>query len=156
MNDLGKIKYNTTNWNSIPDSDRLRMWKNLRTDIATLSIQDQLAEVAKFFAHIPYGSRSIDYYSPESWPSPWEIIFHGKLCKSSISLLIFHTLTILHTENTVELHLVDDGADEYLLPVINNTFVLNYELGEVNNLQNIAAELQIKNTFTDKDIKQIT
>lgn len=144
------------NWNNIPDDERLHLWKNLRQEIKELSLEDQLKTVAKFFSTVPFGTRSIDYYTPSEWPTPWEIIFHGKLCKSSISLLIFHTFSLLHTDNTIELHLVDDGEDEYLLPVINNAFVLNYELGQVNKCQDIAAELQIITKYTQQDIKAIS
>ena len=142
-------------WNNIPDDERLHLWKNLRKDISKLTLAEQMNAVAKFFSTIPYGSRSMDYYTPTEWPTPWEIIFHGKLCKSSISLLIFHTFSLLNEENTIELQLIDDGEDEYLLPIINNTFVLNYELGQVNKSQDIAAEIQVLNTYTQKDIKAI-
>ena len=144
------------NWNNIPDSERLRLWKNLRTDISTLSLDDQLSEVAKFSSTIPYGTRSLDYYTPSTWPTPWEIIFHGNLCKSSISLLIFHTFSLLHTDIIINLQLINDGESEYLLPVINNTFVLNYELGQVNKCHDIAAEIKILNTYAQKDIKGIS
>ena len=144
------------NWNNIPDDERLHLWKNLRQEIKELTLEEQLETVAKFFSKVPFGSRAIDYFTPAEWPTPWEIIFHGKLCKSSISLLIFHTFSLLHTENIIELHLVDDGEDEYLLPVINNAFVLNYELGQVNKCQDIAAEIQIINKYTQQDIKEIS
>jgi hypothetical protein len=143
-------------WNNTPDHERLAMWKKLRKDIDGLPLNEKLETVAKFFSVMPFGSRTLDYYTPENWPTPWEIIFHGHLCKSSISLLIFHTFSLLHTNDVLELMLIDDGDDEYLLPVISNTFVLNYELGKVNNLQDITAELQILNTYTQKDIKAIS
>lgn len=142
-------------WNNIPDDERLHLWKNLRKDISALSLDEQMNTVSKFFSTIPYGTRSIDYYTPASWPTPWEIIFHGQLCKSSISVLIFHTFSLLHTDITVDLQLIDDGEDKYLLPIINNTFVLNYELGQVNKCQDIANEIQILNIYTQQDIKTI-
>jgi hypothetical protein len=143
-------------WNNIPDHERLAMWKNLRKDIKGLDLAGQLELVAKFFSNLPYGSRSIDYYSPGEWPTPWEIIFHGNLCKSSISLLIFYTFSLLNTGITAELHLIDDGEDEYLLPVFNNQFVLNYELGMISNYSGIITDLTHKQTFTESQIKKIT
>ena len=144
------------NWNNIPDDERLRLWKNLRNDISKMQLQDQLSNVAKFFSTIPFGSRSLDYYSPSTWESPWEIIYHNNFCKSAISLLIFYTIQLLHQDIIVELILVDDGEDEYLLPIINATFVLNYELGQVNTSQDIIHELRIIATYTEKDIKTIS
>lgn len=144
------------NWNNIPGDERLRFWKNLRKDISIMSLDDQMMAVAKFFSTVPYGSRSLDYYTPMGWPTPWEIIFYSSLCKSSVSLLIFYTFSLLHTDIVVDLQLINDGEDTYLLPVINNTFVLNYESGQVNKYQNIASEIQILNTYTQKNIKCIS
>lgn len=142
-------------WNNIPDAERLRLWKSLREDIVSLPLDQKLASVSKFFANMPYGTRSIDYYSSESWPTPWEIIFHGNLCRSSISLLIFYTFSLSHSIDKIELQLIDDGADEYLLPVINDQFVLNYELGMVSNYSNVESEFSVKQTFTEQQIKKI-
>jgi hypothetical protein len=142
-------------WNNIPDDERLHLWKILRKDISSLVFEEQLDKVAKFFANMPYGSRSLDYYSPAEWPTPWEIIFHGSLCKSSISLLIFYTFSLLHTDHRVELHLIDDGEDEYLLPIIDDQFVLNYQLGMVSNYSDVCTEFTDKQTFSEQQIKKI-
>lgn len=142
-------------WNNIPDNERLHLWKKLRADLKDQVFREQMTTVAKFFATMPYGTRTIDYYTPSDWPTPWEIIFHGRLCKSSISLLIFYTFSLLHTQNNFELYLIDDGEDEYLLPVIDNQFVLNYHLGEVSKYLDIRDEFTVKQVFTVEQIKKI-
>ena len=142
-------------WNNIPDDERLHLWKILRKDISVLPLAEQMSTVAKFFSNMPYGARSLDYYTPTEWPTPWEIIFHGSLCKSSISLLIFYTFSLLHTTHKIELHLIDDGADEYLIPVIDDQFVLNYQLGMVSNYSDVSIEFTDKQTFTEQQIKKI-
>jgi len=142
-------------WNNIPNDERLRLWKNLRHDIESLDLKEQLDTVSKFFSNMPYGSRTIDYYSPTDWPTPWEIMFHGSFCKSSISLLIFYTLTLIHTTHQITLNLIDDNGDIYLIPVIDNQFVLNYELGVVSDYQTIRNEFNIKQTFLSSEIKNI-
>lgn len=142
-------------WNNIPDDERLHLWKILRKDISVLPLAEQMSTVAKFFSNMPYGARSLDYYTPAEWPTPWEIIFHGSLCKSSISLLIFYTFSLLHTTHKIELHLIDDGADEYLIPVIDDQFVLNYQLGMVSNYSDVSTEFTDTQTFTEQQIKKI-
>lgn len=142
-------------WNNTPDDERLRLWKDLRKSLPSLQLDEQLISIAKFFSSLPFGSRTIDYYTPAEWPTPWEIIFHGRLCKSSISLLIFYTISMLHTDIIIELHLIDDGNDEYLLPIINNQFVLNYELGMVSNYSEVSSGFTEKQTFTEQQIKKI-
>ena len=55
------------NWNSIPNEDRLILWKKLRIDIQNLSLEKQLEAIAKFCSTIPFGSRSLDYFNPSDW-----------------------------------------------------------------------------------------
>lgn len=143
-------------WNNIPGAERLSLWKNLRETISTQDLDTQLASVAKFFADMPYESRTMDYYNPASWPTPWEILFHGTFCKSSISLLMFHTIALLHSGINCELSLIDDGADLYLVPVIDYQFVLNYIPGAVNNLHDIKDDVQIIQTFAMSEIKKVS
>lgn len=142
-------------WNNIPDNERISLWKKLRSDIASLDFSEQLTIVAKFFATLPYGTRTIDYYSPTDWPTPWEIIFHGTLCKSSISLLIFYTFSLLQSNHSLELFLINDGEDEYLIPVVDNQFVLNYQLGVVSSYQEVKEEFTVKQKFTEQQVKKI-
>ncbi len=143
-------------WGSIPNEERLRLWKSLRDDIKDLPVDKQLEKTAKFCSTIPFGSRSMDYYSPTEWPTPWEILFHGTFCTSSISLLIFYTLTLIPTSANVELILVEDDEDVYLLPIIDDQFVLNYELGQVNRYSEIQDNFKILQRYPREQIKKLT
>jgi len=142
-------------WNTISNEERLHLWKRLRDDICILPLSLQLAEIAKFCSKMPFGSRTLDYYSPESWPTPWEILFHGSFCTSSISLLMFYTLELLNTDIKLELYLVEDDDGIFLLPVIDDQFVLNFELGTVNNYQEIQDEITVLQKYTKEQIKNI-
>jgi len=143
-------------WNTIPNEERLHLWKKLRDDIKELSLINQVDEIAKFCSKMPFGSRTLDYYSPEDWPTPWEILFHGSFCTSSISLLMLYTLELLHTLPKVELYLVEDDDGIYLLPIIDDQFVLNFELGAVNNYSEIQDEFKVLQKYTTEQIKNIT
>ena len=142
-------------WNTIPNEERLRLWKNLRDELIGQSIEDQLTNVAKFCSTIPFGSRTLDYYNPMSWPTPWEILFYGSFCTSSISLLMFYTLILIPTLSEIELVLVDDAGDIFLLPFIDNQFVLNYELGKVNKYSEIQDSFRIISRYPKEKIKNI-
>lgn len=142
-------------WNTIPNEERLRLWKSLRTDISALPTLKQLEEVAKFCSHIPYGSRTIDYYTPASWPTPWEILFHGLFCTSSISLFMAYTIELVSPELKVDLYLVEDDEDIYMLPVIEDHFVLNYELGKVNTLSELEDEFDIRKIYNQDEIRKL-
>ena len=143
-------------WNSIPNSERLHLWKTLRNDIENLSLSDQLIEISKFCSQMPFGSRTLDYYDPINWPTPWEILFYGSFCTSSISLLMYYTLTLLkNNHKDLKLLLVEDERGIYLLPLIDNHIILNYHLGVISIYQEVCDEFKIIKTYLQEDIKPL-
>lgn len=142
-------------WSSIPSSEKLHLWKKLREDIGELSLEVRLTEIAKFCSSIPYERRTIDYYSPQDWPTPWEILFHGTFCTSSISLLMFYTIVLLDPQESIELFLVEDSDGVYLLPVIQSQFVLNYELGKVSKYSDVIDKVKVLTQHQRDSIKVI-
>ena len=143
-------------WNSIPADVRLHLWKKLRTDIEQNSLEEKLKTITEFCKNIPIGPRSVDYYDPASWPTPWEILFHGSFCTSSVSILIFYTMALANTENKIELWVVKDNTGDYLLPVVDDQFVLNYQPGTVSNYPDIHDYFIVMQKFTQEQIKTIT
>jgi hypothetical protein len=143
-------------WSSIDNDERLRLWKNLRNEISNQEIEYQLEKISKFCSTMPIGSRSIDYYSTENWPTPWEILYHGSFCTSSISLLIFYTLTLTMPDAQIRLELIEDSYGIYLIPVIEDRFVLNYELGKISILSEIKGSITTINVFEKHQIKNLT
>ena len=69
---------------------------------------------------------------------------------------MFYTLELLHTLPKVELYLVEDDDGIYLLPIIDDQFVLNFELGAVNNYSEIQDEFKVLQKYTTEQIKNIT
>lgn len=140
------------NWNNLPPDSRLSVWRKFREEIKDTDLNDKLDKVAKYWADAPLGTRTLDYYSPDTWLSPWEILYHGSFCQNSISLLIYYTLLLSSNgEYTVDVFLVDDGDDRYLLPVVNQKYILNYQLREVVELTQL--EVKILDRF-EKQVKQ--
>jgi hypothetical protein len=87
-------------------SERLSVWRNFRQNFDGHSEND----VVIAFADIPVESRYIDYYTPDSWPSTFEIVQNGMFCQSGITLVMAATLHYLGFINSAQLH----------LPVISN------------------------------------
>lgn len=143
-------------WNTLPNDERLHLWKKLRDDIVDLPLQDKLVNISKFCADMPVGSRTLDYYTPLEWPTPWEILCRGSFCTSSVSLLMFYTLTLLHSTTDVELMLVQYGHEIHLLPIINDQFVLNFEHGTVNNYSEVMDNFVVLQKYTKAQTKKIT
>lgn len=143
-------------WNNIPPEKRFSLWKSFRKENETETEQIQIENTANFFAKFPIGARSLDFYTPESWPTPWEILYYNSLCQNSISLLMYYTLQLIPTFNLdMELLLIDDGEDRYLIPFIDNKFILNYELGRISKWSHYRKKLKIIDKFTDKQIKTV-
>ena len=135
-------------WNNSSAEERLEKWRGFRESLEDLSEEDLLNNVAEFFAAVPIGARCIDFYTPESWPNPWELLYHKLFCTNSISLLIYHTLCVSLDKNRVEILLVETKEDRFLLPVVDKKRIFNYELGKVNNIKD-HANIKIIDNFSE-------
>ena len=85
--------------------DRLRIWREVRQK--NFSTEQ---EILNEFSEIKILSRYLDYYTPSSWPTPFEIVSEGYLCCSGVTILI----TVI---------LINKGfitSDQLLFPVISN------------------------------------
>ena len=141
-------------WNNLTDKERIFNWGEFRDSIKSLSYNNRLIKLAQFFQSVPIASRQIDYYTPEDWPNPWELLHYGQSCPSSISLLMAYTLKLIGEED-FKLLLIDDSTDLYLVPLVNNTHILNYILGEVSLLNTIEKDIDIKHVYNATDLKDI-
>ena len=142
-------------WNTLTDIEVLASWKKLRTSIKDLSCKEKLQAIAEFSAPIPYGSRTVDYFTPSSWPGPWEILAVRSFCTSSISLLIFYTFVMVD-DTDIRLELIDDGQEVYLVPVVDDQFVLNFYPNLVSNYQEVSEKFNLLKVFSKTDIKPVT
>jgi hypothetical protein len=142
------------NLDVVTSDERLRLWKELRKEIKDLSLDESFKKIIEFIEHTPVGTRTVDYYDSKSWPGPWEILFYGSFCTSSISLLIYHTLELTHPNiKDLKIYCVADTTDTYLLPVIDNHYVLNYNESMVNTLLEVEEYLEFKEEFDLRKLK---
>lgn len=141
-------------WNNLTEKERIFRWGEFRDSLKPLSENDRLIKLAQFFQSVPIASRQIDYYTSESWPTPWEILHYGQCCPSSISLLMAYTLHLIGEED-FKILLVDDSTDLYLVPLVNDTHILNYILGEVSRFKTIENEIEVKHVYKATDLKDI-
>jgi len=73
--------------------------------------------------------RYLDYYTPSSWPNPFEIVSEGYFCKSGITLVLTATLinkNFITSENLTFLVISNtlDGSDGLVL--LDNGLVYNF------------------------------
>lgn len=140
-------------WNNSSAEERIEKWREFRESLNDLDNEELLNSVAQFFATVPLGARCIDYYTPESWPTPWEILYHKLYCASSISLLIYHTLCIALGTDRVQIVLGDTGTDCLLLPIVDKKHIFNFELGKVNKIKD--QQIKVIDDFADTEIVQV-
>ena len=91
-------------WSSYSFENKLIEWKNHRDIIKECSVLERLERTAEFFKNTPYKKRTIDYYSPDTWPDAWELMNSDLHCLSSISLMMYYTLKIVDVD--VELFVI--------------------------------------------------
>ena len=132
-------------------SDRLRQWRDFRKSLSVAqSDLEQVTAIANWWAQAPEGTRVIDPYDQRRWPSGWELIYAGDFCRSSIALGMEQTFLQRNgrwTENRVKLALLDDnGEDIYLVLIIDDTWILNYDHGRVIELSTLE-DIQIIRTY---------
>lgn len=101
-------------WTESTYKEKQTIWRYIRQNVSKGNIDILLSEF-----NIPYSRREIDYYTPASWPTPWEMLEMKTLCKSCITLLMFHTLAVCNWAN-LRLILIDDRTDRYLILVHND------------------------------------
>ena len=65
---------------------RLEQYRELRTSKLSKS------KILEHFGEIKPRSRYIDYWTPKSWPKPFEILEHGYFCSTGISILLYQLL----------------------------------------------------------------
>lgn len=141
-----------SHWNALSSDEIIAEWKEFR---AGIDPNVALAEIADYFFDVPIGTRCIDYYSPDTWLSPWDILYFKVFCRSNVTLLMYYTLMFADVpEYEAELMLIDDFADVYLVLLINKSYVLNFELGRVSSLVDIAGDIKILEVFDNTQLKR--
>lgn len=113
-------------------NDRLSIWRNLRQKEFNTS-KDLVAE----YKNIKVLSRYIDYYTPKSWPNPFEIVSEGYFCHSGVTLLI--TSHLLHqnfiSSNEIQLPVISNNIDgTHGLVLVDNNDVYNFVPGKIIDL----------------------
>jgi hypothetical protein len=117
--------------NTQTPEERLRAWRDFRH---AFSDSDSDEDIAKAFESVKIKPRYIDYYTPETWPSVFEIVSEGYFCQTGLTLVIASTLQNLGFINVNELRfdVVSNnitGADGAIL--IHNSKCYNFLPGEV-------------------------
>lgn len=117
-------------WLSMKPEQLIIEWRNHRSNVENMDLMMALSEIVEFWKDCPRKSRMIDYYTPETWPGPWEILYDQLLCDSAVSLMMYYTLKLTRQDCQIRLYLID-ADEEYVALVIDDSMLLNYFTGEI-------------------------
>lgn len=130
--------------------ERLSAWGSFRDGLPSLSEQEQLDKVAKFWAQCPFGKWVIHPEDSRDWPTVWELLHDGDYCRNSIAVGIESTLR-LSGMNADRLKLVMvknvEDQEEFFVVIIDDNQVLNYSYGETVQVEDIAGLVDTKYSY---------
>ena len=146
-------------WNSLHTSERILEWRRFRqklNDDFTYINKTVLKVVAEYWASMPRVHRVVDYYTPSSWPTPWELLHDNLFCESAVSLMMYYSLALLDSPDVerLSMNLIDDGTDVYLIPVYDEKFALNYSYVKVSSLPHLKS-ITILTEYKNNEIPKI-
>tara|TARA_B100001057_G_scaffold498694_1_gene606599 strand:+ start:3181 stop:3612 length:432 start_codon:yes stop_codon:yes gene_type:complete len=112
-------------------NDRLTIWRELRQTKFS-NIEDLVAE----YKSIKLVSRYLDYYTPKSWPDPFEIVNQGYFCQSGVTLIMVSHLIYADfiSSDVLEFPVISNninGNDG--LVFLDKDKVYNFEIGKISD-----------------------
>jgi hypothetical protein len=138
--------------------DRLRSWREFRTAISELPLEQALAQTAEFWARAPFAPYNLDPEQPHAWPDPWTLIDENVYCDVAKCLGIVYTLLLSKHRMAIdiEVRIYQDPETKYVynLSWINQgKYIINMIDGEVLNIEQFDKTLQLKQTYTAVDLQ---
>jgi len=128
--------------------ERLNIWRNVRQ-----KTHNNIIDVLEEFATIETLPRYLDYYTPSSWPTPFEIVNEGYLCQSGVTLVLLSTLINkgFVSKDTIQLPVISNNITGTSgLVIYDRELVYNFTPGEIvswDYVQENATVFQIHNQF---------
>jgi len=142
-------------WQDSP-RERLRAWRDFRKGIAKQDKLQALEHCTGWWSSVPIGTRSIDPYTPSTWPTAWELLYYNDFCEHSRGVGMYYTLWYAGITD-IEIHLVEcsEKNDLMTLIIVDKTWVLNYNWAIVDKLSEIQDSLKIVEKFTGVPVNQV-
>jgi hypothetical protein len=109
---------------------RLQIWRQYRQSCEG----NTLDQVVETFGAIPIKPRYLDFYTPETWPSVFEIVYQGHFCYSGICLITAATLWHLGflKSDQLRFHVISNHISGHTgLVLLDNGNCYNFLPGEI-------------------------
>lgn len=131
---------------------RLRDWKQLRTRIKTLTLDQQCIEIDKWWQAAPFVKHHLSWNDSNNWSDPWTLLSENIYCSLTKAVGMCYTL-LLNDIDSIELVLAKDnsGEEHYLVLVDKPKYTLNYWPNTV--ISNVLSSFEIINSKSLESIK---
>jgi hypothetical protein len=138
--------------------DRLRAWRDFRTTLDTLQLENAMAQIAEFWAQAPFSPYHLDPESIDQWPDPWTLIDENVYCDIAKCLGIVYTaiLTQHRTDLSAEIRVYEDPRTGYEFNLAffdQGKYILNMIDRSVVNITQIEKTLKFKKTITAVELQ---
>lgn len=135
---------------SMSSQDRLKDWRDFRSSIELMHINDQLNHIANYWSKVATVKYYFDFDEPkEEWPTPWELIHEGEFCINGIAYLMLKTIELLPNKSwqtgDLKLLLIKDleKSDMHLAVLVYDQYLLNYNHSEVTDWEEVKSKCEI-------------
>lgn len=138
--------------------DRLKSWREFRTYLESLPLENALDETVKFWSRAPFIPYNLDVERIEDWPDPWELITENSYCDVAKCLGIVYTVSLTKHRMGLDIELrvyrnLKNGYEYNLAWINQGKYILNMIDGEVLNTDEFDKKLILKHKYTAVDLK---
>ena len=136
---------------------RLRSWREFRTTLESLPLEQALTQTAEFWARAPFVPYNLDPDVSENWPDPWTLIYENYYCDVAKVLGIVYTIALTSHKNNldVEIRVYKDPATrhEYNLAWISQgKYIVNLINNEVVNKEQFDKKFILIKQYKAEDL----
>jgi hypothetical protein len=135
--------------------DRLRSWREFRSTLDLIPLEQALAQTAEYWARAPFTPYYLDPDDPTRWPDPWTLIMENTYCDVAKCLGIVYTVTL--TTHRTDLDIVFQQYTDtrnnhvYNLACVNQgKYILNMIDGAVVNTKQIDKTLALTKQYREE------
>jgi hypothetical protein len=137
--------------------DRLKSWRDFRTTLESLPIEQALARTAEFWAGAPFVPYNLDPANPQNWPDPWTLVYENSYCDVAKCLGIVYTISLTkHKDVGIEFRIYQDPKTRYeynLAWFAQGKYILNMVDGEVLNNKQFDKSLKLIKQYSEAQLQ---
>lgn len=144
----------------LPPADRLHDWKEFRTEIGRLALDDALTKTNHLWSYAPYVAHYLDPNLHNQFPDPWTLLHENYYCDLAKALGMLYTLYLCdHYKNGIEdlelkIYKNPTNQDVYNTVWVNKgKYILNLEFNTIVNNTLVDKNLILTHNFTIDDLQ---